>query len=364
VSYLLLGRNAVELDERLLALRQQLDASGFSTATLDVQNSSPEELKVAMQAAPFFGGNRVVILRNPLAPAKRGAGPDEDEPGEEAAGRVSWAELSNLCAAAPASTTLVVRHDAALSDGHFLVKFVRKLGWTVLRFDLAANAQLEPWVHARLEQTARPLGLSVSADAARALIRRLYPTIPSPTDFHDPAEYDRFLKWNAVDVDARLIVTEIDKLACAAEQVIDPDLIQALVADRGGYRAFALNEQLFSGQTARALLELHDVLDTGEPAQRVVALVASELSAAIAARQTAAFGSTAVATAAALTEGRLRQLAPKSSALNAGGFVAAAEALRRADVSEKTGRGSDMQQAIIPLVAEMAEALKPRQRRG
>jgi len=244
------------------------------------------------------------------------------------------------------------------------VKFVRKLGWTVLRFDLAANAQLEPWVHARLEQTARPLGLSVSADAARALIRRLYPAIPSPTDFRDPAAYDRFLKWNTVDVDAWLIVTEIDKLACAADRVVDPDLIQALVADRGGYRAFALNEQLFSGETARALLELHDVLDTGEPAQRVVALVASELSAAIAARQTAAFGSTAVATAAALTEGRLRQLAPKSSALNAGGFVAAAEALRRADVSEKTGRGSDMQQAIIPLVAEMAEALKPRQRRG
>src|SRR5205085_798291 len=141
--YLLVGKNAVELDERLGELRATLDPSGLSTSVIDVQMSSIEELRAACLAAPFFGASRLVILRNPIAQAKRAAAEDA-EPADDgaASGRVPWAELSDTLTGLPESTQLIVRHDGALADGHFLVKFAKKHGWTVLRFDLSSNHTL------------------------------------------------------------------------------------------------------------------------------------------------------------------------------------------------------------------------------
>jgi DNA polymerase III delta subunit len=354
VSYLIYGRNSVEIDERLGGLRAEVDPSGFSTSVIDVQASTIDEIRATCAAAPFFGGTRLVVLRNPIAAPKRGTADSvDDEPSDSSAGRVNWSSLAEVLASVPVSTNLIVRHDGSLSDGHFLVKFAKKHGWGALRCELAPNADLLAWVHARMERAAREFEARVSGDAPARLVQRLYPTF-SPNA----------RKWDEITPDARLIATEIDKLACAAARgVIDVELVDEQVADRGGYVAFALNERIFAGQPDRAIQELEDVLSAGEPAQRVVALIASELSGLGAARCIGEFGSSAVAAASGVSETRLGGLARKAEGASSAGLTSVAELMRHAEESEKTGRGADMQAAIVPLVAEIAESMRGGRRR-
>jgi hypothetical protein len=100
------------------------------------------------------------------------------------------------------------------------------------------------------------------------------------------------------------------------------------------------------------------MLSAGEAAQRILGMVSSQLSAAVASRQTSRFGDSAVAAAAGLSAGRLPNILKDTGRVSTAGLATAAEAMRQAEIAEKTGRGPDMQAAIVPLIAEVAESLK------
>jgi DNA polymerase III delta subunit len=349
VSHLLLGQNSLLIDERIARLRGEIDPGSFNTSSIDVQTATLQEIAAAIQATPFFGGRRLVVLLNPIGSGRRATSDDIDDDGD-AAGRIRWPELSAVLTSAPASTVLILRHDGSLTQTHFLVKAARSAGWTIETFAIPRGDELLDWVTRRSSE----LGTTISSDAAIELLELLHPTSwrkPSPFDTDVP--------------NPRLIASELAKLASgASDEVISSALVNELVADRAGYTAFQLNDRVFSGRTTEALVELASVLEAGEPEERIIALLASEAAALASAGSAREFGSAAVASAAGMSESRLNSLQRRAVSANRPTLRRVAEAIRASDALVKRGHASDASETIAPAVAAVAEAMRAAGRSG
>jgi DNA polymerase III delta subunit len=344
MSYLLYGQNGLLLDERLAALRAELDPQNLSTTTIDVQASNPGEIASACQAMPFFGGQRVIILRNPIQLPKRGeTSDDSDEAPEESGGRVKWSDLHDILKAIPPTTQIIMRHDGSLVQTHYLVKAVKALGWHTESFAAKTGQDLLAWIQARAERD----GIRIQPDAVHHVAELLYPTSWQGG------------KWVNETPDLRLIASEIDKLCCAAvDGVITADLVNEMVADRGGFKAFALNDHLFHGRPEKALQELDDVLTSGEPAERVLGQVGSEVIALATVKMSAGVPRDALSKASGISANRIGGLQQTAAAIPDESLRQIADAVREADASVKTGRQTDTSATIVPLVAEVAEVIR------
>ncbi len=344
MSVLLYGDDELRIDERISDLRLALDPQGLSTTTIDVQASSAGEIAAACQSSPFFGGQRVVVLRQPIANPRRATASDEDgDADEEAAGRVPWSELVAILKASPPTTAVVMRHTGSLKPGHFARKAVRTLGWDEELYVIPRGGELLAWVTDR----ARARGAEMRPDAAEALLDLLHPAVWRKA----ASQYDN------AKPDTRLIASEIDKLLDASDGTIGVDLVRSLVVDRGGYVAFELNNAVFSGQVSRALVELEKMLEAGQPAEMIVGSLASEATTMAALRHTREFGVQAVAAAAGVSEGRLKMASSRGGGIPLSAHRRIAGLLRDADESIKTGRET-ASTVIAPLVAEIAEAVR------
>jgi DNA polymerase III delta subunit len=283
------------------------------------------------------------MLLNPIGAGKRGTQDDGSGDGD-GAGRIQWPELSSLLSGAPGSTVIIMRHDGALAQTHFLVKAARSAGWTVEAFPIPRGDELLDWISRR----ARSLGREIAPDAAIALLELLHPT--------------SWRKASSFETDVpnpRLIASEIGKLAsAAADNLITTALVQELVVDRAGYTAFQLNDRLFSGRTSEALVELAVVLEAGEPEERIIAQLASEAAALASAGAVREFGTGAVASAAGLSESRIGVLQRRAGVVDHHALQRAAEAIRASDARVKSGHATDSSDTIVPAVAIAAEAMR------
>jgi DNA polymerase III delta subunit len=349
MSYLLYGQNGLLLDERLAALRAELDPQNLSTTGIDVQASSPGEIASACQAMPFFGGQRVVILRNPIQLPKRGEATDNgDEAPEDTGGRVKWAELHDILKAVPPTSQIIMRHDGSLAQTHYLVKAVKALGWKTESFSALFDQDLLQWMQHRADRAGATFE---HFSAIEHLARLLY---PSSWDAKGSQ-----LRWITETPDLRLIASEIDKLSCATNDgVISIELIDEMIADRGGFKAFALNDHLFHGRPEKALQELDDVLTAGEPAERVLGQVGSEAIALATVKMSAGVPRDALAKASGISANRIGGLQQTASAIPEQALRQIADAVREADASVKDGRQANTSATIVPLVAEVAEVIR------
>lgn len=342
MSVLLYGDDELRIDERILTLRHSLDPQQLSTSLIDVQASSAAEIMAACQSAPFFGGQRVVVLRQPIA-APRRASSSDDDPAEENLGRVPWSELVVILKATPPSTVVLMRHIGSLAASHYARKAIKSLGWDEEWYAIPRGEDLLAWVTER----SRSRGAEMHHDAAAVLLDLLYPggwkTGGSGRETSKP--------------DTRLIASEIEKLADASDRAVDVDLVRMLVVDRGGYVAFELNNAVFSGQVSRSLTELEKMLEAGQPAEMIVGSLASEAIAIAALRHTREFGAAAVAAAAGVTENRMKALSGRGGGIPLSAHRRIAVLLRDADESVKAGRET-ASTIITPLVADIAEAVR------
>lgn len=342
MNYLLCGQNAVTLDDLLSDLRNRLDPTSLSTTTIDVQSSSLAEIANACQAMPFFGGMRVVILRQPLGNQRRSDGDDDDD--SETSSRVRWADLHALFKTTPASTSIVIRHDGAMAQNHYVRKALSGLGWHVHEAPVPVGADMLQWVSARAERS----GVTIDSRAAQRLLDVLYPSV-----------WEGRSRFDTVTPDMRVIATELEKLACAAENgAITAQTVETLVADRSGYKAFALNGAVFGGNVAQALKELDLVLEAGDPAERVIGQLSSEATALASARWSREYGAKSVAAASGTTEGRVAMLQRRATELDLAAMRQIADLLRRNDSGTKTGQTLEASATIVPLVAELAEVIQ------
>lgn len=349
--YILHGQNGLAIEERVAALRRELDPSGFSTTVLDLQQVKFGEVQPALQSAPFFGGQRTVVLRGPAMLTRQSASKDEegadDQPEREDTSRKpEWRDIALLLRSAPNTTTVICWIAGTLPANHPLLRAARDSEWKVEALRIPRGAELMNWVSER----ATANGVSIAPDAVGTLLDLLYPTA-----------WRTEVKWETTTIDMRLIASEIEKLACAASDgQIDRALVEALVADRGGYTAFKLSDHLFGGQPEGAIAELGAMLEAGEPAEKILGQIAGDLAARWSVRATQDLPPDAVAAASRITPQRVTMLRGRTGMLDATNLATASELVRRAEWSVKTGRSRDTAAVIVPLVAELAVRLGPR----
>ena len=339
MSTLIYGDDELLIDERIAEIRRSLDPQGLSSVTIDVQASSAADIASACQAAPFFGGQRVVILRQPIAPPKRGGDTDTDE---EAVGRVPWRELHALLKASPPTTEIVLRHSGSLSPNHYMRKAIKALGWREQAYIVPRGGELLAWISDRV----RAQGFEIQSQAAQHLLNLLY-----------PGSWQKAGGRNSGPTpDTRLIATEIDKLVTAADTVIDVDLVDQLVEDRGGFTAFYLTNVAFTGQVDEALRELERMLEAGEAAEKILGSLAYEAVVKSILRYSRDVGAPALAGAAGITPQRLSGSA-RAGVPTETANKRVADLLRQADASIKGGHET-ASTIIVPLVAQIAEAIR------
>lgn len=339
MSVLLYGDDELRIDERIQSLRDAIDPQGLSTSVIDVQASTAGEVAAACHSSPFFGGQRVVVLRQPIATPRRGTDSDAEE---EAGGRVPWSELVAILKSSPATTVVLMRHLGLLKPSHYARKAIKSLGWNEEPYFVPRGGELLAWATDR----ARSRGADLRADAAEALLDLLH-----------PGAWRKAAGRFETDIpDTRLIASEIEKLVDASDGAIDSDLVRALVVDRGGYVAFELNNAVFAGHTSRALVELEKMLEAGQPAEMIVASLASEAITIAALRHTREHGAAAVAAAVGTSEMRLKMLSNRGAGIPVSAHRRIAVLLREADESVKAGRET-ASTIVAPLVAEIAEAV-------
>lgn len=334
--YLLHGQNSVNLDERLRALLASLDTTGVGTTTIDLTSSSLDNVANSCHAAPFFGGGRVVVLRGVSASSGKGS--------KRGGTTIEWKELLPVIEQSPPTTSILLRADDNLPSNSVIVKAMKKNGWTVEHYPMLRGEELARWVAERGQKS----GVSIGRDAAMLLLSRLY-----PTSWRQESRFD-----NTV-LDARLIATEIEKLACATvDGSIDEALVREMVADRSGYTAFKLNDLIFAGQSEQALAELEEVLSSGDEPERVIAQFASESAGLAAARCLPELDQASVSKASGISEGRLRMLRQKPASRNDRGLETTSERLRHAEWLVKTGRAPRGESVIVATAAEVSEAFR------
>jgi DNA polymerase III delta subunit len=352
VSYLLHGPNALLVEERLAALRAELDPQTFNTSTIDLQSTTVQEVAAACQAPPFFGGGRVLVLRNPVNPRRAATTGDDDAPEDVNVGKLVWADIADALRSAPNENHIIIRQDGTLASNHGAHKLAKEQGWNIENFAIPRAGDLLAWVSER----AALLGLNITHAAQERLLDLLYPLV------WRLSKPDRF---ETSTPDPRLIATELAKLASAAgNDPVDVPMVDELVEDRSGYKAFELNNVLFAGNTSRALVELDKMLDAGEPAERMLASLSSDVSLHASAQIGGNHPSKDIALAAGLTsEGRLTRVQNVGPRLDPRALQRITEAIRHADASVKSGAAGSTQEEIVPLVAHIAETVRSTRRR-
>lgn len=347
MNYLICGQNSLFLDERIDSLFVENDPSGFGATVIDVQSSSIEEIAAACHASPFFGTARVVVLRQPIAQPRNSDELSADDD-EVTIGRIRWPDLLRVLTTTPESTVLIVRHDGSLAQGHFVRKAIRQLGWTIEQYDIPRGSDLLAWVSSRADSR----GFTFAPGAVERMLDLLHPAVWR----EGPTRYD------TGSPNPLLIACEIDKLALAAsEGTVSVDIVDSLVADRTGYRAFALNDAVFEGRTDRALIELELMIAAGEAPERMIAHIASDIAGISWARHVTESTSRDAAAAAGVSEVRLRTLGRRRLSHDAMRDVA--EVVRRGDVAVKSGLTPQASALIAPLVAELSEVVRSQHKR-
>ncbi|HUG16034.1 MAG TPA: hypothetical protein VMM78_13570 [Thermomicrobiales bacterium] len=342
MSYLLCGQNALLLDERVAALVSDLDQTGLGTTVIDVQTSTLEAIASACHASPFFGGTRMVVLRQPLVLPKRGddASADEDD---TPPGRIRWPDLLQILRSTPPTSEIIVRHDGSLTATHFARKALKELGWTIEPVEIPRGADLLAWVTTRAQGN----GYSFGPGAAERLLDLLFPLSWSSTD----------TRYVTTTPDTRLIASEIEKLALASdEDVVSVAVVDSLIEDRSGYKAFELSNAIFSGRVEQALCELDLMIEAGEAPERVLFQIAGDVVATAQARLALEYPSRDVATVSGLTDRRVDTL--KTRHYSHATLRMMAELVRHADSNVKTGHAAQTAAVITPLVAQLSEAAR------
>lgn len=359
MHYLIHGPNLFDAEERVARLRQELDPSGFGTTVLDIPRAKVSDIQSALQAAPFFGGSRIVVVRGPASVSTRTTSSDDDAEDEDtaedtASGRkLEWRDVVEILPTTPTSTQLIIWISGAAPTTHAMLKFAREHTWNIEIYRIPRGAELMAWVSNRVTRE----GTTITPDAVEHLLDLLYPTL-----------WRGEQRWETGSIDMRLIASEIAKLACGADATgIDRHLVDELVVDRGGYSAFKLSDQLFGGNREGALIELERMLGAGEPAERIVHQLSGDIGLRWAIAHTRDIEPDLVAGAQKTSVNRVNNARRHNATSNTNALAASSELLRAAEWGVKSGRIRDTTAAVVPLVLEISNAFSrvaaPRGRR-
>lgn len=228
--YLFHGEDTVACEEALAELERESippEASDLAVTRLDGRNLSLGTLVEHCSAVPFLSPRRLVIVEG-LA-ARLG----KSRSGAEAGLRES---LGDYLGRLPESTLLVFRERESLPAKHALVSLVRGAG-SVQEFTPPRGRDLSHWIARRVRRE----GAEITPAACDLL---------ASTVGRDPA----------------ILLREVEKLVTyvGPQGRIDEPLVAALASEARLSNIFALVDAIGQRRRARALVELHRLLQAGE----------------------------------------------------------------------------------------------------
>jgi DNA polymerase III delta subunit len=332
------GDNPVDVDDYVSSSLARHDPTGLLSTRLTITIGNLQEIRAAVLAAPFFGAERLIVLNLDASENSEPAGVR----GRRKSGS-DWPAIEGVLTEAPASSSVIVRHDGLLGTSSTVLKSVKQHGWEVRLFRAPRGDALLAWVAER----ARRHDASISPEAAATLLNHLFDNTWRATE----SRYSQPLNL-------RRLATEIEKLASACDGEVSAELVNELVEDRAGVTAFRLSDEIFRGNARGALTELSTVLAEGTEPQLVLGQVSSEIAAVFAAL-TAGTGEQTAATTG-FSAGRLGMAGKKASGLRQEQLSQVSQLLRRAEWLVKTGRTQSGEDVIVPALGEIATRLQKR----
>lgn len=140
-------------DERIAALRAGLgspDAQSLNVAFLDGARLTLAELRASVEALPFLGERRLVVVRRLFSSGARPDGTDGGTPrrGKSESGREQ--EFLTYLPAVPPTADLVLVEAPELGTGHPVAKLVSRLGGEVQLTGMPRWDELARWIERRV----------------------------------------------------------------------------------------------------------------------------------------------------------------------------------------------------------------------
>jgi DNA polymerase-3 subunit delta len=344
--YLLHGADTFRSAARLRALRAQLDPQGFSSTSLDPQDATPDGLRAACDALPFFGGGRCVEARGLLTRWKEAKGRGADREGDGAKVPDPFEALAAYLPQMPPTTTLLLWEPAVYEPPAGLRRALQDLGKQAAteKFDPPLGRELRDWAIGR----AKEAGATLRNEAAEALLDALCPQgwreAPRGRDAKLP--------------DLQAIDTEIQKLSTAVlsreQPVITPRVVDVLTLGETETNIFRLVDAAAVGDTRQALALLRSALEEGVAPELLLSLLATKLSLLVRLRAIGGARATdAAASQLGVTPYRLRDAARQLSQIGEDRVGECLRIVLEADEAIKTGRAPRSDDALYWAVLEL-----------
>lgn len=323
--YVYYGKDDFTRREAYLALRASIETEMGppDTMLVDGREARVEEVLLACRTVPFLGSGRLIVIEGLLSRFDDASG-RRGRRRRDGAALGGWGALVEEAASLPDST-VVVFLDGEVRRGNPLLEALTHIASEVRDFRPPQRPALPRWIAQRAAQ----VGVDMDPRAVQTLASIVGPNL-----------------W--------ALATEIDKLATYSDgaQVTAED-VDAVGPGREA-NLFAMVDAVVEGRRQEAMATLRQLLDAGEPPQRILALIVRQYRNMVLLRDTGGSG-TGPASAAAqldLPEFALRRLQQQASRYTIGRLRAAYQCLLDADLGIKRGL-RDEETSLLLLVQDL-----------
>ena len=249
------GPDALLARDEVAKLVAKHDPDGLNTTTLDGREVTLSAVISAIGSVGFFSPSRVVVVRNLMARATRGAA---QTAGDQTDDTSAILDLSPLFTAVPNQNVLILV-DTELAAIPAAVKKAAPADVTVIAAAVPRGRPLVDWV----VRTAEAAGGAIERRAAEALLQALYPQTWSAAPSNP--RYDR-------PPDSEHLGNEIERLLLYAHpHPVTVAHVRDLVERGPNDRVFRFIDAVVAGQLDAASSELEQLLLAGEEPAKLAA---------------------------------------------------------------------------------------------
>jgi len=328
------GKDDFTRREAYLALRAAMETplGPPDALVLDGREARPDDVLLACQTVPFMGSSRLIVVEDLLVRFDD-AGGRRGRRRRDASALGGWGALVDQAPSLPESTVLLFL-DGELRRGNPLLEALTPIATDVREFRPPQRSELTGWIRRRAET----VGVDMHPRAIQTLASIVGPNL-----------------W--------ALAMEIDKLGAHANgaQVTAED-VEAVGPGREA-NLFAMIDAVVEGRRQEAMAGLRQLLDAGEPPQRILALLVRQYRNLVLLWDTRSRGAEAADAASHidLPEFALRRLQQQVTRYNIGRLRTAYRRLREADLSIKRGL-QDEETSLLLLVQDLCaltEGMRP-----
>ncbi len=333
--YVFYGADDFSVREALDEVKKGLgdsDMLSAGTSRLEGAKLRPDELEAAVQAIPFFGGKRLVIVEGLLGrfepKEKRGSAKKANKaPGE---GETELHKvMARLINATPESSILALI-DGEVGKSNPLLKEISSKADTRI-FSPLKGVQLESWARKRVSSS----GGAISEEALKNLVR-------------------------LVGSDLWIMNGEIQKLVLyAAGRAIEPDDVKKLVGLSREASIFTLVDAVVDGRLNLANQSMNELLESGAAPSYILVMLTRQMRLLVRARELKGKGlsDSAIQSALGLADFPFRKTMEQTARYSLPRLKDFYHRLLDTDLAIKTGRYDD-ELALTLLVSELCSQTK------